>query len=212
MKRVFLAVATLALLVAIPLMSGCASGGAAAGVGEVIPGVPFPASYRVLVTPEGATEPVPAIHKLSITAPAVGTGQAFEFPIQPAGGLTTPGTVEVMTGRAPGTVPMLSGKTVTLNVSAVELASPAQFRGVVGYEASGAVLARAGTVRATFVTNADGSRSVTGTFCLTTESEQVPPSLRTYKGTFNGDLIVSPDDDANNGGGGGGSGPPLPPF
>ncbi len=212
MKRLFLAVATLALLVAIPLMSGCASGGPAAGVGEVIPGVPFPASYRVLVTPDGATEPIPAVHTLRITAPAVGTGHAFEFTIQPAGGLTAAGSIEVMTGRAPGTAPILSGKTVTVNVSAVELASPAQFRGLVGYEASGAVLARSGTVRATFVTNTDGSQSVTGTFSLTTESEQVPPNLRNYKGTFNGDLIVDPGDDPNNGGGGGGSGPPLPPF
>ncbi len=211
MNRPLLAVAMLAMLVAVPLMSGCASGGVTPDVGEVIPGVPFPASYRILVTPEGATEPIPTIHTLSITAPAVGTGHAFEFTIQPVGALTEPGAIEVMTGRAPGSPPLVSGTTVTVNVSAVELASPAQFRGIVGYEASGAVLAQNGKVTATFVTNADGSRSVRGTFDFVTASEQVPPQLRNYKGTFQGDLITEPGN-GSGGGGGGTSGPPLPPF
>jgi hypothetical protein len=211
MKRLVLAVATLAMLAAIPMMSGCAGGAATPGVNEVIPGVPFPAFYRVLVTPEGADEPIATVHRLGITAPAVGTNHDFEFTLQPSSDLTPLGTLEVMTARSPGSPPVRKGQTVTVEVNATEMASPAHFRGVTGYEASGPVIAMDGVVTATFVTNADGTKSVNGTFELATEAGQVPPQLRQYKGTFTGDLIVDAEDDPGTGDGGG-TGPPQPPF
>lgn len=173
---------------------------------ELIPGVPFPATYLVNVTPQGYDVPIPVVHRLSITAPTAVGGHDFEFTVQPIGTLQTAGALEVSTARSPGTAPTVRGRSVNVSIASTDYASAAQFMGVVGYEGTGAVLATSGTVTANFRTDSDGYQVVSGSFALTTANTAVAPLFRTYRGTFEG--LISSDDD---GGGGGGSNPPDPP-
>lgn len=204
MKRVILAFVACAAAVC---FVGCATGGGSAY--EIIPGVPFPATYLVQITPDGYDSALPAQHRLSIVAPTNAGGHSFEFAIQPVGTLETVGAIEVTTARSPGTAPVAKGHDIEVRLDATEFASAAQFRGVVGYEETGAALAQSGVVKAHFWTDADGIRQVRGTFLLTTANTAVAPLFRTYKGTFAGQLAT---DGGGGGESGGGTGPPDPPY
>jgi hypothetical protein len=203
MKRVIL---TLAACVVALCIAGCAGGGSS--VYEIIPGVPFPATYQIAITPDGYDAALPAVHYLSIVEPTVSSGHSFEFTISPVGSLTTAGAIEVSTARSPGTIPQVRGRSVSLSVDSTEYASAAQFVGVVGYENTGAVLADSGTVKANFWTDEQtGARLVHGTFNLTTVNPAITPLFRSYKGTFDGELTGDDGDGGESGGG-----PPDPPY
>lgn len=176
---------------------------------EVIPDVPFPAVYRLTVTPEGSENPIAQEHLLQIVAPPAASGHAFALAIQPYLSLDTPGAFELMTARAPSSPPKLSGSRVRVQVTGSEYASPAQFRGLVGYETVGVVIASSGAVELRFWTDSEGTRLVSGTFDLTTTDTRVPPQLRRYRGRLNGVLrgSLTPGE-----GGGGPVGPPMPPY
>lgn len=203
MKRVSLAIVACAAAV---FLAGCGGGGGSAY--ELIPGVPFPATYLVQITPDGYDAPLPAEHRLSIVAPTAQGGHDFDLALRPVGSLETVGAVEVSTARSPGTVPVIRGRSVLVSIESTDFASAAQFRGVVGYEATGAALAQSGNVRANFYTDADGFQMVEGSFELTTANPAVAPLFRTYKGTFEGQIATSDD----GGDGGGDTGPPDPPY
>jgi hypothetical protein len=208
MKRLILALAIVGPACGALYVSGCVGHGAAGSIYEIIPGVPFPAQYSVAITPTGMTAPLATEHILQIVAPAAGSGHAFEVAIEPVSTVDVLGAVELMTARAPGSPPMLSGTTVRVNVVSDAYASPVQFRGLTGYEVSGTVPASSGWLEMTFRTSAaTGNQTVSGRFELTTADPEVPPALRTYTGTFAGEYQPS-----GTPGGGPGGGPPGPPF
>jgi len=208
MRRLILALAVLAAAAAmLSLIGGCPP--AANLTGDVIPGVEFPSVYTVLVTPDGQDEPLATVHRLSITAPAANTGHPFELALQPASSLDVSGAVEVVTARAPASTPVVDGTTVAVTVTSSDYASVAQFKGLVGYDESGAVLARTGSLFVRFYDTDEGAKKLTGSFTFTCNDPQVPPALRTYRGTLAGDYLPGTTDGGTNGGGGG---PPAPPF
>jgi len=209
MRRLILALAVLAAAaVMVSLTGGCPP--VANVTGDVIPGVAFPSVYTVLVTPDGQAEPLATVHRLSVTAPAANTGHPFEITLQPVSSLDVSGAIDVATGRAPASIPAVDGTTVAVTVTSSDFASVVEYKGLVGYEVSGAVLARSGSLVVTFYDTAEGAKKLTGTFLFTCDDSQVPSALRTYSGTLAGDYLPNPTDDG--GGGGGGSGPPEPPF
>jgi len=200
------AVAALLALALIGFVAGCGGGAGGAGTYELIPGVPFPAYYALQITPKDYTEPIPLVHQLSLVSPTVAGGHEFDIVVEPVGSIDTVGALEVVTARTPGSVPWVAGRSVGVTVDSTQTSSPVLFRGVVGYESTGATLAHSGSFRATFTTEDDGTRVVEGTFTFTTGDPCVSPAFQTYKGTFTGVETVPTD------GGGGGAGPPLPPF
>ncbi len=201
------AVPALLALALISIIAGCGGGADGAGTYELIPGVPFPAYYALDIVPQDYTEPIPLAHQLSIVAPTVSGGHDFDVVVQPIGSIDTVGALEVVTARTPASAPTLSGRTIKVKVQSTDTSGPVLFRGVVGYEATGATLARTGSFTATFDTEDNGVRIVEGTFDFTTTDAGVAPAFRTYKGTFTGVETVPAD-----GGSGGGSGPPPPPY